>query len=130
MKVFDSFGQNITFKITDITAFPTHSDSLPHSSDPCVIGRIGGVVNADGVLGGSVVVSTYGVYNLSVSPIHNGLSVGETVYINPTAGSAVLSDDQTGVPFGVAIDAAPGNATATIRVKLFGATPGAIGADS
>jgi len=127
MKVFDSFGDNVTLPVANLV-FPSHTDSLPHSSDPVLCGRLAGVVNQDGVSGGNVVVSTRGVYNLAVTPIHNGLSIGETVYIHTT--TAVLSDDQTQVPFGIALDAAPGNATATIRIKLFGITPGAIGADS
>ena len=76
-----------------------------------------------------MVVSTRGIYNLSVASIHNGISVGETVYIDPS--TAVLSDDANDVPYGLALDAvAAGNVAATIRVKLFGQTPGAIGADS
>lgn len=128
MKNFDSFGDNITLAVSSLTAFPSHSGNLPLSGDAVVCGRLAGVVNQDGVSGGNVVVSTRGVYNLPVAPIHNGLSIGETVYISPT--TAVLSDDSTGVPFGVALDAAPGNAAATIRIRLFGATPGAFGAQS
>jgi len=128
MKVFDSFGDNVTLPVANLV-FPTHSDSLPHSSDPVLCGRLAGVVNQDGVSGGSVVVSTRGVYNLSVSSIHNGISIGETVYIDPV--TAALTDDFTDVPFGVALDAVPaGNVATTVRVKLFGITPGAIGADS
>ena len=125
MKVFDSFGDNITIPAANIIAPQT----LPKSGDPCVVGRLVGVANADAVSGGSVVLSTRGVYNLSVASIHNGVSIGETVYIDPT--TAVLSDDFNDVPFGVALDAvAGGNVAATIRVRLFGATPGNTGADS
>ena len=124
MKVFDSFGDNITLLVANITAL----NSPPKSGDVCVVGRFVGVANADGVTGGSVVLSLRGVYNLPAAPIHNGLSIGETVYANPT--TAVLSDDSSGVPAGAAMDAAPGNAAATIRVRLFGATPGATGANS
>lgn len=128
MKVFDSFGDNVTLPVADLV-FPTHTDSLPHSSDPVVCGRLAGVVNQNGVSGDNVVVSTRGVYNLSATSIHNGISVGETVYINPS--TAVLSDDYNGVPFGVALDAvAAGNTPATIRIKLFGITPGNTGANS
>jgi len=124
MKVFDSFGDNITFLVANVTA----PNSPPKSGDVCVVGRFVGISNADGVTGGSVVLSLRGVYNLPVAPIHNGLSIGETVYANPT--TAVLSDDSNGVPAGTAVDAAPGNTAATIRVRLFGATHGASGANS
>jgi predicted RecA/RadA family phage recombinase len=128
MKVFDSFGDNVTIPVANLV-FPSHAGALPLSGDPVLVGRLCGVANADGVTGGSVVVSTRGVYNLSVTSIHNGVSIGETVYIDPV--TAVLSDDANDVPFGVALDAvAAGNVAATVRVKLFGATPGAIGADS
>lgn len=128
MKTFDTFGDNITIPVANLV-FPSHTGALPLSGDPVLVGRLAGVANADGVTGGSVVVSTRGVYNLSVTSIHNGVSIGETVYIHAT--TAVLSDDANQVPFGVALDAvAAGNVAATVRVKLFGITPGAIGADS
>jgi hypothetical protein len=50
------------------------------------------------------------------------------VYIDPT--SAVVSDDFNDVPFGVALGTVSSGATTTIPVKLFGATPGATGANS
>jgi hypothetical protein len=65
---------------------------------------------------------------LSVQSIHNGLSLGETVFIDPSTG--VLSDDLTDVPFGVALGTVSAGATTSIPVRLFGATPGATGANS
>lgn len=104
--------------------------NLVEAGDPVVIGRIVGVAASDALLSTQKIsVYIHGVYNLTVKSIHNGLSAGETVYIDPT--TAVLSDDQTGVPYGCAQDVVPINSTGTlIRVVLFGLTPGAIGAGS
>lgn len=125
MKNFDSIGDNITLAITAVVA----PNSPPKSGDPCVAGRLVGVANFDGVSGGNIVISTRGVVKISVSTVHNGISVGETVYIDPS--TAVVSDDSADVPYGLALEAiSVGTGTATIKVKLFGATPGAAGANS
>jgi predicted RecA/RadA family phage recombinase len=122
MKVFDTFGDNLTIPCASIIAPQT----LPLSGDPCVIGRIVGVANQTGVSGGSIVVSTRGVYNLPVTSVDGAIAVGDTLYINKT--TAVISDDLDGgvVPFGVALDAVA-SGTHTIRVKLFGQTNAAVG---
>ena len=103
---------------------------LVEAGDPVVAGRLVGVANNDALKNtDTVVVSTRGVYALSVKSIHNGIGVGETVYIDPS--TAVLSDDYTGVPFGLALATVASGATTTINVKLFASgTPGATGADS
>src|SRR5882724_11610692 len=121
-------GKVLTFTDSQLVK-PSHTDGFTHHDDPVLVGRIVGVaLNSAAASTDNVDVSMDGVFNLSVSPIHNGLSVGETVYINPT--TAVLSDDQNGLPFGHAVTAAPGNVTATIAVRLMGPTPGATGANS
>lgn len=124
MKNFDSPGRNVTIPTNSLVG----PNNPPKSGDPVVAGRLVGVMNYDGVAGDNSVVSTKGVYNLSVASIHNGLSVGETVFIDPS--TAVLSDDFTDVPYGTALDPVASLATTKIRVRLFGATPGATGANS
>lgn len=125
MKTFDSIGDNVTLAITAVVA----PNSPPKSGDPCVAGRLVGIANFDGVSGGNIVLSTRGIFKVSCTTVHNGLSVGETVYIDPSTG--VVSDDSADVPFGLALEAVSvGTGTATIKVKLFGATPGASGANS
>jgi predicted RecA/RadA family phage recombinase len=134
----------LQFLASDLTA-PSHSSgdsytniagpqqglntpiNLVEGGDPVVCGRIVGVADHDALTSSDLItVYTRGVFNLAVTVVHNGFSKGETVYIDPS--SAVLSDDQTKTPFGVALDATSVNAT--IRVMLFGATPGATGAGS
>ncbi len=146
MKNFVQTGDNLSF-LASQCVFPTHTTgdtytnlvapglgltppiNLVESGDPVVIGRVVGVSNMDALQSGdTIIISTRGVYALAVKSIHNGLSVGETVYIDPS--TAVLSDDQTAVPFGVALGTVSMGATTTINVKLFGATPGATGANS
>jgi hypothetical protein len=96
---------------------------------------VAGVVVSDAVNGaagpyndGNVVLETRGVFTLSVQSTHHAISVGSTVYIGTATGA--VTDDYTQVPFGVVLDAVGQYQTASVRVKLFGATPGAVGADS
>lgn len=101
--------------------------NLPESGDPVLCGRIPGVCDSDALRSTDLLtVYVRGVFSLAVAIVHNGLSKGETVYANPS--TLVLSDDQTGVPFGVALEAA--SAPGTIKILLLGPTPGAIGAGS
>jgi len=122
MKVFDSFGDNLTIPVASLVA----PNSPPKSGDVCVCGRIAGIANADGAVGGSVVVSTRGVYNVPVTSVDGAIAVGDTLYVNKT--TAVVSDDLDGgvVAFGIALDAVA-SGTHTIRVKLFGQTFAAVG---
>lgn len=131
MKNFVQKGERITFPASSLVG-PNNSIK---SGDPIVIGRICGVAVADAVPGSAgplndsnVVMQVTGCFTLAVVSIHHNITPGSTVYINPTTG--ILSDDLTQVPYGVALDQVNQYATTSIRVKLFGATPGAIGADS
>lgn len=146
MKNFVMTGDNLSFLASQIVN-PSHSSgdtytnligvgegvstpiNLVESGDPVVIGRVVGVANNDAINStDTVVVSTRGVYAIAVQSIHNGVSIGETVYIDPV--TAVVSDDFNDVPFGCALATVAGGATTTINVKLFGQTPGASGANS
>ena len=130
MKNFVQPGKRITFPASSLVG----PNSPIKSGDPVVVGRVCGVANADAVPGiqmfndANVVVSCEGVYNLAGVSTHHAISVGSTVYINPSTG--VISDDLTQVPYGVVLDAVGQYSTTTVRVLLFGATPGATGADS
>lgn len=122
---FDSPGDRVTVPVASCVA----PNSPPKSSDPVVCGRLAGVNNYDGVTGDSIVLSLKGVYKCPVlSQHHTGIVVGETVYIDPT--TAVLSDNDGGIPFGTALDPVALAATTTIRVRLFGATPGQLGGNA
>lgn len=105
------------------------------SGDPIVQGRLAGVAVADATPGsagpyndGNVVMETRGVFTISVVSTHHNITIGSTVYIDPSSG--VVSDDLTDVPFGVVLAQVNQYATTKVAVKLFGATPGAVGADS
>ena len=133
MKNFVQEGDRVTFAGSALTG----PNSDIKSGDPVVTtsGRIAGVAVADEVPGSAgpyndsnVVVQLKGVFQLSVVSTHHAIGIGQTVYIDGTSG--VLSDDFTDIPFGVALDAVAQYATTSIRVRLFGATPGAVGADS
>jgi predicted RecA/RadA family phage recombinase len=121
-------GKVLTFTESSL-AHPTHSDGLVNGGDPVVVGRVVGVAFQDAdATTDSIDVAATGVFDVSVTSVHNGISIGETVYIDPS--TAVLSDDSNDVPYGIALEAISGNATDTINVKLFGQTPGATGAGS
>ena len=124
MKNFVQPGKHLTLDTSACVA----PNSPAKSGDPVVAGRVGGVASIDGVASGKTVIQVEGVFNLSVSSVHNGLSVGETVYIDPA--NAVLSDDLNDVPYGIALGVVAMGTTAAIDVRLFGATPGASGANS
>lgn len=114
--------------------------------DPLCIGRLCGVAVADETPGsagpfndGNVVLQLIGVFNLPVtSQQEAGISIGETVYMAASGGgapsidgsTAKVTDDYTGVPFGTALGTVSLGSTATIPVRLFGATPGVTGANS
>jgi predicted RecA/RadA family phage recombinase len=121
-KNFDSPGFRVTVPVSSVVA----PNSPPKSGDPCVAGRLVGVAEFDGVTGDNIVLAVDAVYKVSVASLHEtGIHVGETVYIDPT--TAVVSDDYTDVPFGIALDPVTLAATTLIRVRLFGGTPGVIG---
>lgn len=125
MKNFIQIGDNITLPVSSWVA----AHNPPQSGDPCVAGRLVGVASFDGVTGDDLAVQVAGVFDVSVTTVHNGISIGETVYIDPSTG--VVSDDNADVPFGTALEAiSTGTGTDTINVRLFSSTPGASGANS
>jgi predicted RecA/RadA family phage recombinase len=122
MKNFVQNGERVSFLESQITSKPATRIA---SGDPIACNRICGVANGKTTATtDTVVMSLKGVYTLPVSPVH-GMVAGETVYLS--ASSGILSDDQTGTPFGTALASVAGGATGTIAVRLFGATPGATG---
>lgn len=131
-KNYVQYGNRLTFPKSSLVG----PNNPIKSGDACVIGRICGIAAADAVPGSAgpaddsnVVVELFGVFSVSVTSAHHtGVTAGETVYINASTGA--VSDDNSGVPFGVALDAVTLGSTSAIRVRLFGATPGATGANS
>lgn len=145
MKNFIQNGSRITFAASAVVTANNYANPVsggvsgdgPQSGEAGVIGRIVGVVvaNAINTTAGplddsNVVLETVGIFNLAVKSIYHTISVGETVFINPTTG--VVSDDYTGdaVPYGNVCDAVVQYTTTTVRVRLFGGTPGELGANS
>lgn len=127
MSNFVSIGDNITFTEFELT-HPAHGDGLVDADDPCLCGRIIGVANADAEsIGDPVVVSTRGIFDLEVTTTFH-VRKGATIFIDPV--TAVLSDDVSDTPFGLALQAVAAGVTVTIPIKLLGATAAAIGAGS
>jgi hypothetical protein len=142
MKNFIQNGSRITFPASIVVTPNNYANPFsggvaadgPKSGEQGVVGRIVGVVVSDSINStagplndSNVVLETKGVFQLTVTVVHRVLTVGETCYINPLTG--VLSDDYTQVPYGCVCDQV-NPPSGLVRVLLFGATPGAIGADS
>jgi predicted RecA/RadA family phage recombinase len=128
MKNFVQKGDNVTV-VESVLVHPTHSDGLVDGGDQIVCHRLVGVANFDALAStDNIVISTRGVFSLPVTSIGNGLSIGETVFIDPS--TAALSEDSNDTPFGIALDTVTALATKTIPIRLFGATPWTGGAGS
>jgi len=145
MKNFIQNGSRLTFAASAVVTANNYANPQsgglaadgPQSGEAAVIGRIVGVVVSNSINGAAgpyndsnTVIETVGVFNLALKSIYHPITPGETVYIHPTTG--VVSDDYTGdaVPFGCALDAVTQYTTSTVRIKVFGQTPGSIGANS
>jgi predicted RecA/RadA family phage recombinase len=129
MKNFVQKGERITIASSALKG----PNASIKGGDPVVVGRLCGVAVADQAMptqadSGLTVVALKGVFSLPVVSTHHNITIGSTVYIDVSTG--LVSDDYTDVPFGVVLDQVNQYATTTVRVRLFGATPGAIGADS
>lgn len=130
--MINEIQRGINIGITEsLLVHPSHTDGLVDTSDPVVVGRLVGVANTSAVAStDKITITTEGVFALSVTSVHNGIGFGETVFIDPSTG--VLSDDLSDVPYGVSVDETTivSGGTGVINVRLFGATPGASGANS
>ncbi len=85
---------------------PTHSDSLVDQYDPVVsVGLVGVARTAAAANTDYIPVDRSGLYVLPVVPQdgdgNSAINHGDRVYINKT--TAILSKDDTGLPFGVAL---------------------------
>ncbi len=122
-------GKVQTFLASQLVV-PSHTDSLPHGGDPCVVGTLVGVVYESAAASTDKIdVATEGVFNLAVLAKHAGavndaVVDGDQLYID--AATAVVSKDATAVPYGKARGAVNAGATATIPVMIV--QPGALAA--
>lgn len=127
MSNYVQIGDNLTFKEYELV-HPTHGDDLVDSGDPVLVGRIIGVATADAdAISNDIVVSTRGVWNLPVTTSFH-VRKGATIYIDPV--SAILGDDVTDTPYGLALATVAAGVTATIPIKLLSGSAGAVGAGS
>lgn len=107
----------------------TWSTTSPVAGAPCVktsakaSGGITGVAqNGTGVASENVSVDTEGVYTLSVTAAAGAIAVGDYIFVADPGGvevsTAALSNTNTGLCFGVALEAVGNGLTASIRVLL------------
>jgi hypothetical protein len=108
-------GRYLTVLESDLT-HPVHSDGFADKGDPVNIGNIVGVVCSESPTAATdlVTVDTEGLYYLNVvASDGNGTSnvaVGEDLYI----ATGVVSKIATGIPFGKALTALTGSASAAV----------------
>src|SRR5450759_3258079 len=127
-KTFVQPGYFVDLLESDLT-HPSHTTGLVQSGDAVLCGRLCGVSEIGALAATDTIpVAVQGVHNVSVTSTANGVAKGETVYIDPS--TAVVNEDLTAIPFGTALAAVSFGNTTVIPVRLFGSTPGAIGAHS
>lgn len=96
--------------------------ATPASGDPVLVGQLPGVaLNAEDAAGDTV-ITTEGVYNLSVKGENNAgnsaVAVGDILYYEAGQTPPINKDNVAGVRYGYALGAVGSGATATIPVKL------------
>nr|WP_321349791.1 capsid cement protein [uncultured Methanoregula sp.] len=113
-------GRYLTFVESDLT-HPTHSDGLADKGDPVNVGNIVGVVSSSSPTAATdlVTVDTEGVWYLNVVASDDAgtsaVVLGDQLFI----AAGVISKKASGVPFGKALGALSGSATAAVcAVKI------------
>lgn len=117
MKNFVQAGDNLPI----LSSACVGPNTPPKSGDPVVVGTLVGVVNADSAgASDTIVISTRGVYTISVAGINAGgnvaVALGDQLYIDPATGA--VNKKVANVPFGTALAAVTSGTTAAIPVKL------------
>lgn len=108
---------NFGDKLSLVCSFP----AAPVSGDPVLVGRIPGVAQTNERADGTTSVDMDGVYTLSVTAAAAAINVGDRLYAS-AASPVVISNTNTGIPYGFALGAIGNGLTAAINVKLQGSS--------
>lgn len=115
-----SDGKIIT--LTWSTTSPTAGAPVVKSTSKAAGGIVGVALTGGGTAGESVSVATEGVFDLSVNAAAGAIAVGDFIFAAAGGGvevcTATLSNTNTGLIFGQALEAIASGSTDTIKVRL------------
>lgn len=97
-----------------VCSFP----ATPASGDPVLVGSIPGVAVINERADGITTVDFGGVYTLPVTAAAGAIAVGAPLYASQ-ASPVVISNTNTGIPFGFALQALGNGVTGNINVRIF-----------
>jgi len=108
--------------LTWSTTSPTDGDPVVKTSGKATGGIVGVALNGAATASEEIQVATEGVFDLSVTSAGAAIAVGDYIFaaIPATAEvcTAALSETNTGLIFGQALEAVTASATATINIRL------------
>lgn len=114
-------AKNIVYKDADQLSVVCTDPATPASGDPVLIGQLPGVALTAERTDGTTTVKFNGAATLSVKAIDVGgnsaVAAGDVIYYG-TGDTPKLSKKNTGVRFGVALEAITSGSTATILVRI------------
>lgn len=110
--------------VESLLVHPAHADGLVNGGDQVVVGTLTGCAEFDAAATTDVIsIVRRGVVKVPVNGINAGgnsaVAIGDKIYIDAAAAGA-LNKKVANVPFGIAMAAVAGGATATIEVLLTG----------
>lgn len=112
---------NIVFEYGRRLTVPCTYPATPASGDPVIFGDLPGVAIGDEDTDGNTVVQFEGVADVSVKAVNAGgnsaVAVGDVIYY-VDGDTPALSKKNTGVRYGVAMEAITSGATDTINVRI------------
>lgn len=111
-----------TIKLTWSTTSPTAGDPVVKTQAKATGGIIGVALNGTATASETVEVATVGVFDLSVTAAAAAIAVGDYIFVADPGGvevcTAALTNTNTGLIFGQALEAIGNGKTDTINVKL------------
>jgi predicted RecA/RadA family phage recombinase len=121
MKNFLQEGKVLTL-VESLLVHPVRSSGFVNAGDPVVVGSLVGVAYDTALASTDQIdIATEDVYDLSVlakdaNAADDAVVFGDQVYINPT--TAVLSKDNSGNSYGIALGTVAAGNTSTIPVMI------------
>ena len=108
--------------LTWATTSPSSGAPVVKNTAKASGGIIGVALNGSAVAGETVSVATEGVFKLSVTAAAAAIAVGDFIFVAAAGGvevcTAALTNTNTGLVFGQALEAVGNGLTATIKVRL------------
>lgn len=111
---------NTTMPNASVTVGAGANGSAGKSGDPCLIGKIPGVLLGDAAADGTGIVEIDGIFSLSVKGTDGSnaaIAYGALIYF-VAANTPPLSATASGVPFGHVLQGVASGATSTVPVQI------------